>query len=572
MHDVLLTFKHPSGADTQRHFAQTLRQYYLGSLLDCSSILPMLISYLSLRCHEHDARKADVLALCQVADGLPRFDFSDPTIEPLKALLIRAAIHPLFLRLTEGRRFIASLFTLDVPLIGELHAAIKAQLPNTRASLLDHYGDVYWRAWKLLSTSPQAQHKMKLEIGCIQDMMALALNVSNEKTSQALRKVLHVIHSKRRQHHVDQLIARLWEPLLWRALNAANPVLRRHALAVLIDVFPVASLNDSVPQEAFITQQLATLIKALSETHVQTRALAVTGLCSVLDAYWELLPAAATIDILAQLLDRAFDVGAATVRVAVIKGVIRLIANHITHPLLMRLLPTLAPLIDDRNDGVQCALVQLLQTLKSLRDVKYYHVVPVDALLATLGRSTNKQLSIRISELIVNSFVPVNATCDAAVGRMMMFIERNASAAQVFYAHLHEITDLQTCLRIIYGLMRALNRSCSDSSSRGEQAVDAEDKENSHPGKGKGRRNHKKQKSNESLSDEQKNDADNAKTNKNKNKEPIDAFRLDLNDRNGIEHALAILNSMWTAMPRRSIEELDEFTQLVDSLKTNNRF
>jgi hypothetical protein len=71
------------------------------------------------------------------------------SISGLKQLLIRCMIHPLFLRLVEGRRLLSFLFSLDASLIHDLHVAIKNQLPACRASLLTAYGEVYWRAWQL---------------------------------------------------------------------------------------------------------------------------------------------------------------------------------------------------------------------------------------------------------------------------------------------------------------------------------------------------------------------------------------------------------------------------------------
>ena len=46
--------------------------------------------------------------------ALQLLDFDDASIEGVQGLLLRAAMLPAFLRLTEGRRFVAYLFTLHV--------------------------------------------------------------------------------------------------------------------------------------------------------------------------------------------------------------------------------------------------------------------------------------------------------------------------------------------------------------------------------------------------------------------------------------------------------------------------
>ena len=52
---------------------------------------------------------------CYAAKGaLALLDFDDPSIQGVQALMIRAAMLPSFLRSTDGRKFIAHLFTLHV--------------------------------------------------------------------------------------------------------------------------------------------------------------------------------------------------------------------------------------------------------------------------------------------------------------------------------------------------------------------------------------------------------------------------------------------------------------------------
>ena len=154
--------------------------------------------------------------------------------ELIKGLLLRALISPLFLRASEGRRFLSSLFGLHLPFISELHAAIKAQvssrsaahttpdtlallcpalcvmlqLPNSRASLIGHYGEIYFRAWRFA----EGQLLMKIglmidcvalidcsivEYDCIQSLMSLAVHAAHQPTAKALRTLLHVFHQVR---------------------------------------------------------------------------------------------------------------------------------------------------------------------------------------------------------------------------------------------------------------------------------------------------------------------------------------------------------------------------------------
>ena len=59
-------------------------------------------------------RAVDVKRCHTLRPALQLLDFDDASIEGVQGLLLRAAMLPAFLRLAEGRRFVAYLFTLHV--------------------------------------------------------------------------------------------------------------------------------------------------------------------------------------------------------------------------------------------------------------------------------------------------------------------------------------------------------------------------------------------------------------------------------------------------------------------------
>ncbi len=85
----------------------------------------------------------------------------------LKRLLLRCVMHPLFLRSVEGKRFVVYLFGLHPPYIDDIHMTIKAQLPTCSKALLESYGEIYFKAWKV-ATGPYL-----LKIGIIFASFAL---------------------------------------------------------------------------------------------------------------------------------------------------------------------------------------------------------------------------------------------------------------------------------------------------------------------------------------------------------------------------------------------------------------
>ncbi len=53
--------------------------------------------------------------------------------------------------------------------------------------------------------------------------MNLSIHVAKAHMSKALATILSVFHLKKKQRGVDQMLLRLYEPILWRSLKVANP-------------------------------------------------------------------------------------------------------------------------------------------------------------------------------------------------------------------------------------------------------------------------------------------------------------------------------------------------------------
>jgi condensin-2 complex subunit G2 len=167
--------------------------------------------------------------------ALGLFDFDDPSIGDLKRLLLRAAFAPCFLRASEGRRFLASLFTLQPAFVRELAAIVRNQVPAGRRSVLEAYGEVVYRAWAGATGACllEVQHTL------IQGLVESAVLASTPAVAAALRRGLGGLHAQKHQPGVDAALLALYEPILFRRLNAANADVRCNALNLLVDAFPL---------------------------------------------------------------------------------------------------------------------------------------------------------------------------------------------------------------------------------------------------------------------------------------------------------------------------------------------
>lgn len=76
----------------------------------------------------------------------------------------------------------------------------------------------------------------------VQNLMLAALHGSSQGLVANIRRVLSELHRSKKLGgvgSVDGMLVRLYEPILFRALTATNAGVRRNALHLLLDAFPL---------------------------------------------------------------------------------------------------------------------------------------------------------------------------------------------------------------------------------------------------------------------------------------------------------------------------------------------
>lgn len=121
------------------------------------------------------------------------------------------------------------------------------------------------------------------EVAVMQSLIKSALRASSPALAASLRRVLDGLHSQRLTPGTDAMLLRLYHPLLFRDLAAANAAVRNNAMHLLVAVFPLQ--DSSAPPEVCQTkarQPLATygsrrgsqtLISCQEQPHTVSNAL-----------------------------------------------------------------------------------------------------------------------------------------------------------------------------------------------------------------------------------------------------------------------------------------------------------
>lgn len=103
---------------------------------------------------------------------------------------------------------------------------------------------------------------------------------------------------------MDEMLLRVYEPILFRSLQAANPAVRENAAQLLFACFPLQ--NPEAAHEDIdeaLSQQFQHAAALLKDPCPKMRASAVRGVVALLDAYWELIPPATTAGFIACIVD-----------------------------------------------------------------------------------------------------------------------------------------------------------------------------------------------------------------------------------------------------------------------------
>jgi hypothetical protein len=374
-------------ADVQDAVAALCCAWWRAAAPDRERLLSQALPYLLIRALA-SGKPLHVRACNDMREGLELLDYDDEDIADLRRLLLHAARSPHFLGRPEGRSFLATVLTLHPLIVREFTQVVRSMAASGRRQVLDAYGDVLLRGWR----GAQGACLHEIETTLIQDGLALAaLRASTPALAASLRQILSHLHAAKRfgaasAGATDALLVRAYEPILFRDLDAANGAVRRNALRLLLDCFPLADPEAADEDgDALMRRQFAALSAALADECPGVRAVAAVGTGAVLDRYWEMVPTATCAVYVGRLASElAFDSASPAVRAAAVQGLGALVDNVRAQPVLRAALPRLAPLTQDPAPAVRSALAALLLRATTSRELRFWDVVPLERLLDAL--------------------------------------------------------------------------------------------------------------------------------------------------------------------------------------------
>ena len=315
------------------------------------------------------AQAQDIQRLLKIRSAFASLDWEDASISGLRSCLLRAFLHPLFLKSNDGSRFLAFALSLHPSIPYPVYAVWKNLLPAAPQSTAKNLAKVLYKAWaetgdsasstggnfaantrkrleaeddddmgttKLQRGLPKgraawqlAPVRIKLE-ETVQEWMQLACLSEPELATKA-RLLLADFHRHKHLCDVGEMLGRCYKPILWRHLTMANWKVRSNAVALLAVVFPLLS-NPSSASAQESQEELALQYKhlkdSLTDSSEEVRKVAVGAVCRELATYWELISARQTAVLIAALVQRsARDKRCPAVRTAVLEGFRFILSN-----------------------------------------------------------------------------------------------------------------------------------------------------------------------------------------------------------------------------------------------------
>ena len=419
LHGSLLVLPRDGTRDTAAALAAVQRaceRAYLAGLPGAITCTPLLVMLLLSELQDPAGPTAAALRrLYALRAALHGVDLEDPQSATMQELLLRGFLTPGVLRSDTGRKFLAHTMALSDAMALRAHSAVRSAFPLASARWAEWYADIYLRAWSLASAGGAGEEEgsaaaaaaaaapavtaLTIETRCIQDLLHRGLHAALPAVFSSVRELTSRLIGSRKtgRKDVGAMLARVYAPILWRALDSPNTAVRRNAATLFRDAFPLAaspSASAGSGEDACShSEQVRRLTALADDANPAIRELGVGFVAEALARHWGSFPALARSRLIERLAARASDASAPGVRLTAIKGLSLLLvtvpASHAPLTASQALLQV-AVHLHDAEPKVRGAACELLGRIEA-----YKGSFPGGA-LGVLGERGGEQLLARL--------------------------------------------------------------------------------------------------------------------------------------------------------------------------------
>jgi condensin-2 complex subunit G2 len=249
-------------------------------------------------------------------------------------------------------------------------------------------------------------------------------------------------------------MSHLYEPVVFRYLHAANPIVRLNALSMFVSAFPLESPEFSDRRKTELRDaQIDELRQMLLDESPKIRAQAAKAVCRVMYEWWELIPPLSRSEFVEVITEKlCFDGSSSSVRIAALEGLRFLTGRFESVDLIVPKVGGIGYLLHDSVEGVRAEFVKLLAALSPLNGVNIFELIHIDHLIFRL-KDESQKCAMAVCELLQPSLFPPptdhgkeKAVNTRRVSRCIFLMKRNLDAAIRFYQFLPKAVSMDEIL------------------------------------------------------------------------------------------------------------------------------
>ncbi|CAD7956244.1 unnamed protein product [Amoebophrya sp. A25] len=331
--------------------------------------------------HEDRVKQQDVNRLWEMREIFRILDLEANASSHVKQRLNTCLTEICFYR-GDGPKFLQFLITMSPNAAADfdesLYNILPTRTPNQIKTLSEVYLDV-WKRWDAQARKNDDSESAVEAVKSLQDferrlqnwmLIALQGNKEAHKTALAFLRPFHKNRSEN-EYRLNDMLVRLWSPLLWRNLQMPNAIVRAQATSVFAMVFPLTSSGMNKDElEEKMQKHFKHMRDLLEDKDSGVRFSATQMVCKVLASWWSVVPNNEASALLEKIAAVGRDKGCPENRAVVASSLKMLITEEPqAHDSARHVLKYLSMQLHDTAPKVRQAFVELLLVVK--KDAKF---------------------------------------------------------------------------------------------------------------------------------------------------------------------------------------------------------
>lgn len=200
-----------------------------------------------------------------IRESFKLIDFSNSQSDGLKKLILYSLTMNRFFAHTHGKKLLTQFLILNSEFPRDCLHSLQTCLLSMPASSLRKWGDIIIAAdlactdeeYDLLHPLTRSI-RSALERDMIQELLNICIHASDPHTFLSLKTLIGTFVHCRKHKVLWNRLTELYEPIIFRALAAINSLVRRHAVVVFTDCFPLG--NSEVRDSYSIEEQFKSIL------------------------------------------------------------------------------------------------------------------------------------------------------------------------------------------------------------------------------------------------------------------------------------------------------------------------